>query len=228
MEMIKNNNFSIEVARDFLRQALEQGYEFVTMSEYATKQKKDKKYFIARLDLDIKPATLQPFVKLASELSIPFTVFVRVAGPYNVFWYPHFQMISEASSAGCEIGLHTTPVEWATIMGREIESTLSAELLALRSHFDVVGVAPHRDINYTYNSLPWLDKHWEHLKTSMGLLYHAYESVFHDDMLYVNEGLSPHLGWRGIKPMEAIKTGKNIHMLLHPHWWYVKHPFEAE
>lgn len=226
--MIKNNNFSIEVARDFLQVALKQGYEFVTMSEYVTRKTTDKKYFIARLDLDFKPATLQPFVKLASELSIPFTVFVRVAGPYTIFWYPHFQRIAEAYSSGFEIGLHTTPAEWATLMGRDMETTLSAELQALRAHFDVVGVAPHRDINYIYNSLPWLEKHWEHLKTSMGLLYHAYESVFHDDMLYVNEGLSPHLGWRGITPTEAIKTGKNIHMLLHPHWWYVEHPFEAE
>jgi len=31
-----------------------------------------------------------------------------------------------------------------------------------------------------------------------------------------------------MSPMDAIKSGKNIHMLLHPHWWYVEHPFEVE
>lgn len=224
--MIKKNNFSIEMAKSFFQYAIKKNYKFVTMSEYLNSKKRDGKYFIARLDLDIKPVTLSPFVKLAADLSIPFTVFVRVAGPYNLFWYPHFRVIDEASRAGCEIGLHTTPVEWANILGKNIESTLSAELFALRSHFNVVGVAPHRDINYTYNSLPWLDENWTYLKKSNALLYHAYEPVFHEDILYVNEGLSPHLGWRGLTPMEAIETGKNIHMLLHPHWWYTEHPFE--
>jgi len=171
---------------------------------------------------------LQPFVKLAGELSIPFTLFVRVAGPYNIFWYPNYKVIAEAAKAGCEIGLHTTPVEWATLMQRNVEDTLAAELAALRSHFDVVGIAPHRDINYVYNSLPWLEEHWAHIKSTTGLLYHAYEDDFQKDWIYVNEGLSPHLGWRNMSPMDAIKSGKNIHMLLHPHWWYVEHPFEVE
>lgn len=225
---MSQNKFSIEALKEIFNSAFENGYKFLTMNEYLKRNGPVERCFITRLDLDFKPASLKPFVALSLEMSIPFTLFVRVAGPYNVFWYPHFQAIESAAEAGFEIGLHTSPVEWAAFMKRDVEEVFAAELSALRFKFPVVGVAPHRDINYAYNSLPWLDENWALIGTKYKLNYHAYEQKFFQDFIYVNEGLSPHLGWRDLTPMDAIKTGKNIYMLLHPHWWFVQHPFEVD
>ena len=40
------------------------------------------------------------------------TIYVRVAGPYNIFWYNTFKYLKKASNDGHEIGLHTTPYEF--------------------------------------------------------------------------------------------------------------------
>lgn len=227
MQESRMNGFSIESLSRVISLAKSEGYNFVTMSEYLDVSNREGKYFIVRLDLDLKPQTLKPFTEISKKLNVPFTVFVRVAGPYNILWYPNYEVVEEARRAGCEIGLHTTPVEWATLMGHPVEDVFAAELATLRSKFPVDGVAPHRDINYVYNSLPWLEENWDTLQSKFALKYQAYQPVFQDDVVYVNEGLAPHLCWRNSTPTQAIETGKTIHMLLHPHWWYVNHPFEV-
>ena len=161
------------------------------MSEFRSKRKDATRQFILRLDLDFKPLTLRPFIDLVEELGIKLTVFVRVAGPYNIFWYPNYEILRRAASVGCEIGLHTTPVEWGELMGVDCEKVFQSELSSLRSKFDVVGVAPHRDINYMYNSLPWMEQEWQNLKNKYSLEYHAYEEHFFDGYTYVNEGFRP-------------------------------------
>jgi hypothetical protein len=109
---------------------------------------------------------------------------------------------------------------------------LESEWNALGWHFDVVGLAPHRDINYSHNSLPWLEQNWDaNIKKNRllpGLEYHAYEKRIMDSVTYVNEGLSPHLGWRDNKPEDVIKQDRSIYMLTHNHWWYDVHPFEHQ
>ncbi len=223
-----NNLFSIASLRRTLFAAKAAGYRFLTLSQYKDAGAPAKGAFILRLDLDLKPLTLKAMTKLARELKIPFTLFVRVSGPYNFLWYPNFRAIADAASIGCEIGLHGAPVEWGTINGRDLEATFSAELGMLRSYFKVVGFAPHRDVNYMYNSLPWLEKNWQQLRGKYGLSYHAYEDWIISNLAYVNEGLSPHLGWRSLPPEEVMATGRSINLLLHPHWWFEEHAFEID
>lgn len=222
------NRFSFKYLEEIIDNALGNGYKFMTLRDYYLKSAPKDQCFILRLDLDFKPRGLQPFLELAQKKKIPLTIFVRVAGPYNVFGYECFPLLKAAHECSHEIGLHTTPVEWATINNMDIEKTFAAELNTLRQWFPIFGIAPHRDINYAYNSLPWLRKHWESLRSRFSLEYHAYEDCLEKNPIYVNEGLSPHLGWRSHEPNSVISTGRSIHMLLHPHWWYEKHPFEIQ
>jgi hypothetical protein len=228
MQQISNNNFSIDFLRSELKKAISLGYRFYTLQQFVDAGCPQEKAFVIRLDLDFKPQTLIPFIDLAKELNIIYTIFVRVAGPYNIFWHPTSRCLTDAYEAGCEIGLHTTPVEWATIQKRDIKKTLMGELQALRALFPVRGIAPHRDINYMYNSLPWIHDNWTELSEELDLSYHSYEKRILDNVIYVNEGLSPHLCWRNLTPSQAVETGKSVCMLLHPHWWYVKHAFETD
>lgn len=222
------NRFSIPYLESLLRAAKAAGYDFVPLGSFLNGEAAAGRKFTVRLDLDFKPKTLAPFSRLARELGIPFTVFVRVLGPYNPLWHACYPYIREAAEAGCEIGLHTAAVEWARYHGSTSEKAFAAELSTLRSVFDVDSVAPHRDVNYSFNTLPWLEANWDVLQRRFGLRYQAYDQRLFEHAVYVNEGLSPHLNWRGADPFEVIQSGKSIYMLLHPHWWFESNPFEHD
>lgn len=221
------NIFNSVYLRSIFQAAIDAGYSFQTLRDFTRVGCPSERVFVLRVDLDLHPERLRLFVEVAKEFGITFTVFIRVTGPYNFLWYPCFKQINDAALIGCEIGLHTSAVEWGILNNINThEASFSSELEVLRSHFDVLGVAPHRDINYTYNTLPWINENWESIQSNYGLEYHAYESRIHNNSIYVNEGLSPHLGWRNMTPFDAIRTGKSVNLLLHPHWWFVNHPFE--
>jgi hypothetical protein len=226
--MNNNNKFNFDYLEKILRYAKDRSYRIVTLKDFVRLGCPNNGFFILRLDLDLKPQTLRPFLRLIEKLDILATLFVRVTGPYNILWYPNYKLIQDIKNLDCEIGLHTSAVEWAKINEADPEEVLSAELNLLRSTFDVIGIAPHRDINYMYNTLPWLEDNWLKLSSSTQLDYHAYQAKIMNNVIYVNEGLSPHLGWRNQEPISAIDSGKSICMLLHPHWWYVDHAFESE
>jgi hypothetical protein len=222
------NAFSIAYLEEILTAAKAEGYEFLSLRELRTATGGATRRFSVRIDVDQKPRTLLPVLEVVRRLSIPLTIYIRPFGPYNIFWYTVFPVLREAAMQGHDIGLHTAAVEWATLNGIPVEEALAAELRSLRSFFDVRSVSPHRDVNFAYNTLPWLEENWQELSSKYQLEFQAYDRGFFRNMIYVNEGLAPHLGWRSERPEEVIKTGKSIYMLLHPHWWYVDHPFERD
>lgn len=228
LKQISANRFSVAHLEAIFLAAKAEGYQFLTLREWRATKDSAHGQFAVRLDLDQKPRTLLPILDVARKLSIPLTIYVRPFGPYNVFWYTVFPVLQEAVRQGHDIGLHTAAVEWATLNGLPVEQAFAAELNSLRSFFEIRSISPHRDVNFAYNTLPWLEANWPELSTRYDLEFQAYESGFFEDMTYVNEGLFPHLGWRSDSPEDVIRTGKSIYMLLHPHWWYVDHPFERD
>lgn len=222
------NQFSVRYLNEIISAALGRGYEFQTLEEFYDAGCPETNRFAIRLDLDLKPKSLEPILELADARRVPLTVSVRVSGPYNPLWHTSYSVLARAARQGCEIALHTGPVEWAALHGTSAEKTFAGELALLRQWFDVKSVSTHRDVNYMYNSLPWLVANWSMLKEKYALKYHAYEERFFQRAEYVNEGLSPHLNWRSRDPMDVMKSGKSIYMLIHPHWWFVDHPFEHD
>ncbi len=161
------------------------------------------------------------------KLGVRSTVFVRVmANDYNALGYTVLPKLRVAEAEGFEIGLHTNFVEFATIAGLAERQVLAAETATLKAFFDIQGVACHRDINYAFNSLPWLEQHWEKVSRELGFTYQAYAPEIMKRVVYVNEGLNPHLCWRSRTPEEVIPTGRSVCLLTHGHWWYKDHPFE--
>lgn len=227
MKTSVHNKFSMAYYEQIINNAKNVGYQFVTLSQFIELGCPDELYFVIRHDLDHKPMTLKNVIETESKLNVKSTTFVRIAGAeYNVLSYPVFNMLKMAEESGMEIGLHTNFIEFANINNVDPSNVLSGELSLLRSFFNVKGIAPHRDINYTFNSLPWLNMNWEKISNDLKLDYHSYEERIFSKVLYVNEGLDPHLCWRN-PPEKAIVTGKSICMLTHSHWWFKDHPFEV-
>lgn len=227
--MKHHSDFSVKTYRKIINDALDAGYEFKTLGQYA-KTCEPEGTFILRHDLDKQPMALEAIIDVERTMGVQSTTFIRVAGAdYNILSYPVFRILDKAGYV-TEFGLHSNFIEFAEFTKKEPLQVLAAEVNLLRSLWPnkIVGLAPHRDINYVHNSLPWIEENWEKLKRMFGFEYHAYEKRILDNVLYVNEGFNPHLCWRGMTPQEAIKTGKSIYMLTHPHWWYVDHPFELQ
>ena len=135
-------------------------------------------------------------------------------------------MLVDAESNGHERGLHTNYVEFSKILNLNKNKILNNEINILKKFFDVKGIAPHRDLNYCYNSLPDIELNWDSIKSDNQIEYHAYDSKILNNTVYINEGFNPHLCWRLHKPEEIIPTGDSIYLLTHNHWWYDDYPFE--
>jgi hypothetical protein len=177
--------------------------------------------------LDARPQTLFPMLEVEKALGARSSIYVRVtANEYNAFSYNFLPKLQAVEKAGFEIGLHSNFVEFAMIAGLDPGEVLQSEVLALSQFFDVTGMSCHRDINYAYNSLPWLIENWPALQQSTGLAYQAYDDRFMKGAAYINEGLNPHLCWRSAAPEDVFPTGQSVYLLTHNHWWYSVHPFE--
>lgn len=227
VENVKNNNgFSIKYYKSFLELGKKKGYEFVTISQFLKKGCPKKGHIILRHDLDTKPQTLQKMLDIEEALGVRSTNFIRVLGnEYNFLSYPVFNMIKSAKTRGHEIGLHTSCVEWATINNLDPMLVLELEVSTLRKFIDFEGIAPHRDLNYSYNSLPFIEDNWLKI-SSLGVSYQGYQDNLIDSTIYVNEGFNPHLCWRNQTPEQAMAKGESVYILTHNHWWYENHPFE--
>ena len=224
--MKNNNQFSIEYYDKIIKYGLDRSYNFVTLSEFIELGCPSSGYCILRHDLDTKPQTLEKMLKTELNNRVKSSVFVRVtANDYNAFSYPVLNVLSRYENLGFEIGLHTSCVEYGEINKVKPFDILNFEYNALSNFFSIRTIAPHRDLNYAYNSLPYLEKNWKIIK-NIGFKYQAYENRIIKNTLYVNEGFNPHLCWRKLTPYEAYDTGKSVYILTHNHWWYLDHPFE--
>lgn len=223
-----HNKFSFKYYSEFINQAKYAGYDFYTVGEFLSAGCPKEKAFVIRHDLDVKPASLPALLNAEKKLGVRSTIYVRVmANDFNAFNYLNLPMLLNAQSDGFEMGLHTNFLEFATIANLDPFEVLKFETDAFRAFFENKSFACHRDLNYTYNSLPWVVKNWQKIQSELGYEYQPYDDKIINSVLYVNEGYAPHLCWRGITPEEAIKTGKSICLLTHPHLWWETHPFES-
>ena len=224
----QNNEFSYDYYKSFLLEARSAGYVFYTVGDFLKAGCPKEKAFIIRHDLDVKPASLPALLEAEKEAGVRSSIYVRVmANDYNAFNYMVLPMLVKAEQDGFEMGLHTNFLEFATINKLDPFEVLKFETNALRSFLQNKSVACHRDLNYTYNSLPWLEANWSKIQTELGYEFQTYDKRVMDSVLYVNEGYHPHLCWRNLRPEDAIRTEKSICLLTHPHLWWKTHPFES-
>jgi hypothetical protein len=219
-------NFSYKTYSEILNAALDSGYEILCIRDLLKKSDIPSKVLLLRHDIDKNPHSMYPLAETELKLGVKSSIFVRVMGAeYNPFSYSVTTDLLELEKNEFEIGLHSNFLEFATNTNQNPISVLVAETKVLSSMYKIKGISCHRDINYVINSLPYLQRNWDLIKTATGLEYDAYDKSFFDNMIYVNEGLNPHLSWRNDSPFEIIKQGKSLYLLTHNHWWYEKIPF---
>jgi hypothetical protein len=225
----KENGFSISYYSDVIKNAKSNGYTFMTMHELSVEKVdvKSNKICVLRHDLDDKPQRLMSMAECEEGIGAKSSIFVLVhTNKYNFLSYETLNLLLKLESKGFEIGLHTNFVEVSNICHIEKQKILANELSILRTYFHVTGIACHRNIDYMYNSLPFVEENWESLKEQNELGYQAYDKTLIRDLVFVNEGFLPHLGWRSRSPEDVINAGESFCLSTHPHWWHHKHAFE--
>jgi hypothetical protein len=219
----ERKEFTVEYLGKIIDAYVDEGYEFLTCYEFFSLDPElRKRKFILRFDVDAKPERLPAIIECISKRSIKISVFWQVHGDYNPFFHENYSILKQLSNDGHEIGLHSNFVEFAKYFDENPLDVLVRErrFLEVVTNSRVFGHSCHRDVNYLYNSLPYLR---EQNLASLGFEYSAYDEIFNDSKtLYLNEGLNPHLTWRSLSPEEALKSQKNICLLLHPHWWHTR------
>lgn len=221
------SQFSLEYLKSFILLAKSRGYVFYTVEDFLAAGCPDHNAFVLKHDIDTRPSNLQALLDAERECGINSTLYVRVcANDYNVMSYPVMSTLQKAAANGFEIGLHTNFFEYAIINKFDPMDVLCAEVKLLQSFFDITGMSTHRDFNYAYNALPFVEENWPKIKQMTGLTYQAYDPLLMNSTIYVNEGTKPHLCWRDWTPETATETGKSVYLLTHNHWWYKEHPFE--
>lgn len=228
--LVKSQNyFSADYYSSVIAAAKKVGYIFLTMAEYYSldKSARTEKIALLRHDVDSKPNRSKIFMQIERDLGVRSTFFVLLHDiNYNALSVRNLRLFSVAEAEGFEIGLHTNFVETSALLGHDPDKLFEAEVNILRSYFNVRGVACHRNIDSMYNSLPYLEAHWSALREKHALTYQAYEPQFVDDLTYISDGPTPHLGWRGKTPEDVISSGASICLSTHPHWWHRDHAFE--
>lgn len=218
--------FTYKAYSEILKTALDSGYEILCIRDLLKKPRIPSKVLLLRHDIDKNPHSMYPLAETELKFGVTSSIFVRVMGAeYNPFSYSVTTDLLELEKNEFEIGLHSNFLEFATNTNQNPISILAAETKILSSIYNVKGISCHRDINYVVNSLPYLQNNWESIKQATGLEYDAYDDSLFGNLVYVNEGLNPHLSWRKDSPLDVIKQGKSLYLLTHNHWWYEKIPF---
>lgn len=228
-EFKRENKFSLEYYERIVESALAREYRFMTMREFVVERPDvhEEKIAVLRHDLDDRPSRLPGIVDVERRLGVRSTIFVLMhTDRYSLFSYNVLSMLRSIDSEGFEVGLHTNFVEVAQIVGCDPDMILTIEAQTLKAYFDVAGVACHRNIDFMYNSLPYLQENWPRLQEALGFLYEAYDEDLFSDLVFVNEGFKPHIDWRNEVPESVIESEKSFCLSTHPHWWHRDHPFE--
>lgn len=216
--------------RHILETFVRQGwYRSMTFTEYwHLPVEGRKRTLLLRCDVDERLDRVPILLEAQRELGMKATYFIHAHASYNAFSYDGYDIIKRIVASGSEVALHSNFVEFATLMGEEPGDVLRREraMLEVICGRPVLGHACHRDMNYIYNSLPWLVERGG--VQGFGFLWEAYDPMFtRDNILFINEALVPrHLGW-SIDPEQAAETGQNVCLFVHPHWWHKKYPTGA-
>jgi hypothetical protein len=213
--------WNVHYYREILEGFRAEGYRTMTFSTFHAAAPKDRqRILLLRKDVDDRPDRIPDMWQVDKSLGFCSTYFFHVHATYNCFFYDVYNTIRQLLASGNEVGLHSNFVEFAQYFGEDPFETIRRERAMLEAIVGgtINGHACHRDLNYIYNSLPFLNAHGAQ---RLGFKWSAYDPLFHtDNILYVNEGFGPHLIWRNQTPEQAAKTGKNVCLLLHPNWWH--------
>ena len=209
--------FTFQHYREILKWAKENGYDFISMEDFASGMRAEK-FLIIRHDIDFSPQSALEFAKIEHEMGARATYFIRVhSDNYNPFGFKTYNALRKVIDYGHDIGLHYEHLDFADITKQDPSQLITKEKKLLEDIFDlsIKGIAPHGDFTQIDNSEFWNQRDIK----EFGFSYDAYMDFFFENIFYVSDSLG-NWGGDGKCVCEHIKTEKKLYVLLHPCYWY--------
>jgi hypothetical protein len=209
--------FTFEHYGSLLKTAKNNGYDFISMEEFANGRRADK-FLIIRHDIEFSPSSALEFAKIENELGAKATYFVRVhADNYNPFGFKTYNAIKKIIELGHDIGLHYEHLDFSEITKQDPRTVISKEKKMLELIFDtpINGIAPHRDFTPIINRDYWKENDFH----GLGFTFEAYMDDFFKGTFYLSDSLGK---WSGEGKCLCHYIGKEnkIYVLIHPFYWY--------
>ncbi|MDP3733675.1 MAG: hypothetical protein Q8R37_00430 [Nanoarchaeota archaeon] len=214
-------NFNISHYQQCLESAQKLGYQFVTMSEYASQHDQlnnsPAKIIILRHDIDHNLALALNFAVIEHRLGIKATYFIRLHGKYSITSLDNYRVLVQLLQQGHEIGLHHD-CDFAALVGENAHDFFIRDKTILESVINkkIAGVSSHEPGKSTFlvtdKDLPQL-----------GLQYQAYSDIFCKEMKYISDSSSR---WREGCMCNHLGKQAKLCILTHPIWWFDKSPLE--
>lgn len=239
--MTCKRDFSLKHYSEFFRIAINEGYNFLTCSEYIEEEsieykfyKENDKLFINRIDVDLDVQKAVRISDILNEWGIRGSFFIRLhAKEYNPFSFENYRGLKYIIQCGHEVGLHSEVVDCSNIWNEIDSECFVRDLEVFEKMFGVKsrGVASHGGITI-YNNLDfWGDR----LASDFGLEYEAYKSIFKESF-YVSDAQIN--SWKCYNKgvlvegddrclCEHLRDGhKLLYVLTHPISYYERHVYE--
>jgi len=219
--------FTTERYKEYLKLALDEGYEFITYKEYKEYISKNRKFVLWRHDVDYSVHRGYKLAKIEAELGVRATYFILLHSTgYNVFEKEVYDLIRKIISLGHEIGLHFDPTWWGLLDEEKLEEKIKFEIGILEKLFDkeiyVLSLHnPSPDIeNYDKYSLDELSEMYpQYFKDVFyGKIINTYGKDFRTSIKYCSDSNGY---WRFRSLQEVLTSPENrfLQVLTHPEWW---------
>lgn len=219
--------------RGLLQSALDSGYRFVTLSEYADLRASgqplpDTPLFVLRHDIDTDPLTAARMVEMEVDLGVRATYFLR----RRTFAE---SLVRTLDSTDMEVGYHYEEIaddikksrilDSAVVMQRlpQIRKTFLANITQLRQRFGLAlstaashGDWANRRLNITNNIL-LADPVF---RSAAAIRHEAYDDLLCKDLAFRASDTDLPAYWRPSSPKDAIAAGLSpVYLLIHPRQW---------
>jgi hypothetical protein len=168
------------------KQAIVDGYLFVTCEEYASLRCNNlsDKTIIHRIDVDYSIKKAERLGEIFNKLGIKASFFIRLHAPeYNPFSFENYRIIKFLIDSGHEIGYHSEVIDQEAIWQENAEENLIRDIDVINRIFniEIKGTASHGGMTGLNNKDFWKERKAE----TYGLMYEAYE--FLKEAFYISD-----------------------------------------
>ena len=237
---MKNFQFTFANIEEQYKLALNNGYKFITCSEYyETKNKLAPLTIVNRIDIDQSVKKAERLRRIFYRLGIKATFFVRLHAPeYNPFSFENYRILKSIINDGNEIGYHSEIIDQANIWNEDPSMCLKKDIKILNKMLDIKikGVASHGGMTGLNNLDFWNDK----VPAEFDLCYEAYQNSIEfnlfNNSFYISD--SEWTKWKCYENGKLLVNNRKsfgehckdkrslIYLLIHPETYYDNHFYE--
>lgn len=190
---------------EFLKVYIDKGYDFIDFNELDIN--KNQQIILRHdIDFDINFALEAAIIESNSNIKATY-FFLLKSNFYNILTEKNLQIVQKIKNLGHNVSIHFDPTIYD-----DFKQGLKNEIELFNFLFDVNPqiISLHRPNEFFLN-----------YDCDINGVFHTYQSIFFKEIKYFSDSTG---SWRFGNPIfsKEFLNNENIHLLIHPIWWFVK------